>query len=151
MASVTVLSEEAYRQEITAGPHRLLADEPVSAGGTDTGPDPYQLLLAALGACTSITMRMYAERKGWDLRTVRVELNQEQIHAADCADCEATEGRLDHIEKRIYVSGDLSSEQTAQLLQIAQRCPINLTLQREVSMDDAIELEIDSDHFPGQA
>jgi ribonuclease-3 len=104
MATVVVRSQEGMRQEITAGRHRLVADEPVSGGGADVGPDPYALLLAALGACTSMTLRLYAQRKGWVLDEVSVELSHAKVYAEDCADCEGATGR-DRIERRIRVRG----------------------------------------------
>lgn len=143
MTTVTVQSEEGLRQGIQLGPHTLVADEPVDAGGSDAGPDPYELLLAALGACTSMTVRLYADRKGWPLTGVRVELEHEKIYAQDCAECETRDGRLDSITKRIYLRGDLTAEQVEKLLSIARRCPVNMTLQREVHMADSVELESD--------
>jgi putative redox protein len=120
-------------QEIRAGRHRLTADEPASVpGGEDRGPTPYDLLLAALGACTSMTLSMYAERKGWDLRAVDVTLSHAKIHAEDCADCETREGRIDRIEREIALEGDLDGEQRARLLEIADRCPVHRTLTSEI-------------------
>src|SRR5437867_2266513 len=98
MAKVVVRSQEGLRQQITAGRHVLMADEPTGAGGSDAGPDPYVLLLAALGACTSMTLRLYAQRKGWALDEVTVDLEHARIHAQDCADCENPAGR-DFIER----------------------------------------------------
>lgn len=123
-----------YQTRITAGPHEFLADEPVTHGGEDRGPNPYQLLLASLGACTTMTLRMYADRKNWPLREARVELKHSRIHAADCADCESTEGRVDVIERRISLSGDLSDEQRQRLLEIADRCPVSKTLTSEIKV-----------------
>ncbi|MGO4327667.1 alpha/beta fold hydrolase [Cupriavidus sp. 2TAF22] len=121
-----------YQQRIVAGPHRLLADEPVSFGGLNGGPAPYDLLLAGLGACTSMTMRMYAERKGWPLEHVAVSLRHEKIHAADCADCATTEGKIDWIEREITMLGPLDEAQRAALLEIADKCPVHRTLHSEV-------------------
>lgn len=104
-------SAEGFVQEVTAGRHRLIADEPVAVGGTDRGPGPYDLLLAALGACTSMTIALYARRKGWRLTDVTVRLRHSRIHAEDCAECETQEGMLDRIERGIAVRGDLTDEQ----------------------------------------
>ncbi|WP_454725990.1 MULTISPECIES: bifunctional alpha/beta hydrolase/OsmC family protein [Cupriavidus] len=121
-----------YQQRIAAGPHRLVADEPVSFGGLNGGPAPYDLLLAGLGACTSMTMRMYADRKGWPLEHVAVSLRHEKIHAADCADCATTEGKIDWIEREITMQGPLDDAQRAALLEIADKCPVHRTLHSEV-------------------
>ena len=102
---------------------------PVAAGGTDSGPDPYALLLAALGACTSITLRMYADRKGWPLTGVTVRLTQQKVYAPDCAECETRDdSRIDRIEREIELSGPLSEEQRRRMLEIADRCPVHRTL-----------------------
>jgi putative redox protein len=123
-----------YAQEIAAGPHLLRADEPREVGGTDSGPSPYDLLLAALGACTSMTLRMYADRKRWPLAGADVLLTHGKIHARDCADCETKEGMLDRIERRIHLLGELDDEQRQRLLEIANRCPVHRTLTSEVQV-----------------
>ncbi len=115
-------------QDIQAGPHALRADEPVSAGGTGTGPTPYDLLLAALGACTSMTLRLYARRKEWPLERVTVRLTHDRVHAQDCANCETREGKIDRFVREVVLEGPLSSEQRACLLEIAERCPVHRTL-----------------------
>ena len=125
-------SATGFAQEILAGPHRMIADEPVSAGGTDTGPSPYDFLLAALGACTSITVGMYARRKGWPLEEVTVHLRHSKIHASDCAECETKEGMLDRIERDIHFAGSLTTEQRSKLLEIANKCPVHRTLTSEI-------------------
>src|SRR5262245_37327135 len=127
MAEVVVSSDGYLKQTITAGNHTLTADEPLVAGGQDSGPDPYSLLLAALGACTSMTLQIYARRKGWPLEKVEVNLRHFRIHAADCEDCQTKEGRVDRIERRISLTGNLDAEQRARLLEIAARCPVHKT------------------------
>lgn len=117
-----------FTQEIQAGRHRIVVDEPSAAGGTDAGPSPYDLLLAALGACTSITVSMYARRKAWPLDEVTVNLRHAKNHAADCTDCESKEGKLDRIERDIHFSGPLTDEQRTRLLEMANRCPVHRTL-----------------------
>jgi uncharacterized OsmC-like protein len=123
-----------FTQEIEAGPHRLVADEPVPAGGTDAGPSPYDFLLAALGACTSMTVSMYARRKQWPLEGVVVRLTHAKIHAEDCAECETREGMLDRIEREITLIGALTAEQRGRLLEIANRCPVHRTLVSEIDI-----------------
>ena len=123
---------KGFTQEIIVGPHQLTADEPKDMGGDDEGPTPYDLLLAALGSCTSITVTMYAQRKGWPLQGVSTRLRHSRIHAEDCAECETKEGRLDHIELEISLEGPLlSDEQRTKLLEIAEMCPVHRTLVTE--------------------
>src|SRR3954468_15413649 len=110
-----------FRQDVQAGPHRLVADEPVSYGGTDAGPTPYALLLAALGACTSMTVRLYAQRKGWPLESVEVRLSHDKIHAKDCEGCDTKEGKLDRIVREVILGGSLSEEQRKRLRGIPDR------------------------------
>ncbi|MCX7355187.1 MAG: bifunctional alpha/beta hydrolase/OsmC family protein [Alphaproteobacteria bacterium] len=121
-----------FQQEVRVGRHRLLADEPTATGGFDTGPDPYGYLLSALGACTSMTIRMYAERKKIPLVRTTVELRHSRIYAADCDDCETKDGMIDHIDRVIHLEGDLSEEQRAKLLEIADKCPVHRTLTSEI-------------------
>ena len=121
-----------FQQEIAVGPHRLLADEPVAAGGDDSGPSPYDLLCAALGACTAMTLRLYAQAKGIPLERVGVELRHAKIHAADCSECETREGRVDRIERLIELDGPLDAAARAKLLEIADKCPVHRTLHSEV-------------------
>ncbi len=124
--------ESKFAQRIAAGAHQLRADEPESVGGDDSGPGPYDLVLAGLGACTSMTLRLYAERKGWPLSRVTVTLTHDKIHAEDCADCETRSGRLDRIERRLSIEGEIDDEQRARLLEIADKCPVHRTLESEV-------------------
>jgi len=124
----------SFSQEIVAGKHRLTSDEPVAAGGKDAGPTPYDLLLAALGACTSMTVGMYARRKNWPLEDIVVRLKHSKIHAEDCADCETREGMLDHIERELEFSGPLTPEQRSKLLEIAEKCPVHRTLKSKISI-----------------
>jgi len=126
--------EGPFTQSIDAGRHLLRADEPVDVGGGDSGPDPYDLLLAGLGACTSMTLRMYADRKGWQLERVTVSLTHSKIHAKDCAECETKDGRIDRITRQIAIAGALDREQRAKLLEIADKCPVHRTLKSEVSI-----------------
>jgi len=125
-------SAAGFVQQISVGPHRLVADEPTSVGGTDLGPNPYDLLLAALGSCTSMTVAMYARRKQWPLEAVTVQLRHSRIHAADCEACETKEGFLDHIQRDVQLTGSLSEEQRARLLDIAGKCPVHRTLASEI-------------------
>jgi putative redox protein len=124
--------EGKFAVEVLAGRHRLRADEPAAAGGSDTGPSPYDLLAAALGACTAMTIRLYATRKGLPLERVSVELSHDKVHAADCAQCETKEGRVDTIERVLTLEGALDEAQRAKLLEIADKCPVHRTLHSEV-------------------
>jgi uncharacterized OsmC-like protein len=123
-----------FAQEIHVGPHRLAADEPIDVGGKDTGPSPYDLLLAALGSCTSMTVAMYARLKKWPLESVIVNLRHAKIHAADCRDCETKEGKIDRIEREIHLVGNLDAEQQKRLLEIADKCPVHRTLKSEIDI-----------------
>jgi uncharacterized OsmC-like protein len=127
-------SAAGFTQEILAGRHRMLGDEPVSAGGTDAGPSPYDFLLAALGSCTSMTVGAYARRKGWPLEEVTVTLRYSKIHALDCVECETKEGMLDHIERDIHLAGPLTTEERSRLLDIANKCPVHRTLTSEIDI-----------------
>lgn len=131
--TVTESGSGTYTQQITAGKHRLFADEP-SPIGDDAGPTPYDLLLAGLGACTSMTVRMYANRKGWPLESVQVTLRHSRIHAEDCAECETTKGWISHIDRTIELTGDLDDDQRRRLLAIAERCPVHQTLTSEIDI-----------------
>ena len=119
---------------IQAGRHSLVGDEPASVGGDDAGPSPYELLLAALGECTVMTLRMYARQKNRPLENVRITLKHAKIHANDCADCETREGKVDRIDRQIVLEGPLDQSQRARLLEIADRCPVHRTLHSEVTV-----------------
>ena len=123
-----------FQQTVSVGQHRMLADEPVAAGGEDSGPGPYDLLLASLGACTSMTMRLYADRKALPLERVTVTLKHNKIHAEDCAECETRTGMLDRIDRVIGMEGTLDAEQRAKLVEIADKCPVHRTLTSEVDI-----------------
>ena len=133
-----VLVEETrngkFEQAIIAGPHRYLADEPVSVGGNGRGPSPYEYLLAALGACTSMTIRLYADLKKLPLERVSVRLKHDKIHAADCENCESKEGKIDRIDRVVTLEGDLNAEQRARLLEIADKCPVHRTLHSRIEV-----------------
>jgi putative redox protein len=128
-----------FRQVILVGPHQLLADEASAAGGNDAGPDPYEFLLAALGTCTNMTLRVYADRKGWSLQNVHTALSHVKSYVADCEDCEKSVAMVDRIERRITLSGDLSAEQRERLLEIANRCPVHRTLTSKIEILTAFE------------
>ena len=127
-----------FQQSVTMGEHRLIADEPVDVGGSDSGPSPYDLLLAALGACTSMTLRMYAERKSIPLEHISVLLQHSKIHASDCANCETSQGQIDRIDRTITLDGDLDEATRARLLEIADKCPVHRTLTSEVDIRTAL-------------
>ena len=123
-----------YSQTIIAGPHLLRGDEPVDAGGSDTGPNPYELLLAALGSCASITVRMYADRKQWPLESVHVELSYGAAHADDSAACDTETRMITGIEMEVSFLGDLSEQQQQRLLEIANKCPVHRTLTSRIQI-----------------
>ncbi len=131
--------EGKFHNVVDAGGHELFADEPAGVGGDDRGPAPYELLLSALGACTSITLRMYADRKAWPLESVAVDLRHEKIHADDCEHCETEKGYLDRIHIEVTVEGPLDEEQRARLLDIAHKCPVHRTLQNEIDMPTSLK------------
>ena len=131
VVTVHEAGEGPYAQDIVAGNYVIRADEPVSAGGRDTGPTPHELLLAALGGCTAITLRMYANRKKWPLENVSVRLKHDRIHAEDCKNCETKEGYVDRIVRDITLEGPLDAGQKARLLEIADKCPVHRTLMSE--------------------
>jgi uncharacterized OsmC-like protein len=123
-----------YRTDITAAQHQLIADEPIKDGGTDQGPTPYDLLIAALGACTAMTLRMYADRKGWPLKDAVVRLRHGRSYGEDDRQCETAPTRIDQIEREVELHGDLTDEQRNRLLEIADRCPVHRTLDAGVKI-----------------
>jgi len=122
------IGKDHYHTDIAAGRHMLVADEPEGVGGTDHGPDPYALLLSAIGACKAITVRMYADRKGWPLDRLAIDLSHQRQHARDCEDCEQEEGMISVIDCTLTADGDLSNEQRARLTEIANMCPVHKTI-----------------------
>jgi len=131
---VTETGAGLFQQHLLDGRHRLFADEPVAQGGDDTGPNPYELLMMSLGACTSMTLRLYARRKQWPLERVTVRLRHGRIHAEDCAECETKVGLIDRIELELELEGPLDEAQRARLLEIADKCPVHRTLTSEINI-----------------
>jgi len=140
-------SAAGFAQEIAAGRHRLTGDEPAWAGGTDTGPNPYDLLLAALGSCMSMTVAMYARRKRWPLDGVTVRLRHSRIHAAHCEHGETTHGLLDQIDCEVELAGVLTEEQHVRLQEIAEKCPVHRTLTSEIHIETRLTRR-DEDPLP---
>jgi putative redox protein len=136
---VSEADPDGFLQDVEAGPkHHVLADEPEKYGGTDAGPTPYQFLSAGLGACTSMTIRMYARRKGWPLENVSVDITHGKIHAEDCADCSGNHAKIDVFERTIRLDGPLDAEQRAKLMDIADRCPVHRTMEGEIKVETAM-------------
>ena len=123
-----------FQQAIIAGKHHFVADEPVSAGGGDAGPDPYDYLLASLGVCTSMTVGLYARRNKWPLENVTVSLWHSRIHAKDCEECQTKDGMLDRIDVEVELTGSLTAEQHAKLMDVAAKCPVHKTLTSEINV-----------------
>lgn len=138
MSDVVVTSQTNLRNEVRYGEGRsFITDEPVSAGGEDAGPDPYTLLLGALGSCISMTLMMYAQRKQWPLESVQVRLRQNRIHAKDCKECaQDKDGYIHRIERSVTLNGPLSDEQRARLQEISHKCPVHKTLLSEIVIAD---------------
>jgi uncharacterized OsmC-like protein len=124
-----------FRTEVEVGHHRLVVDEPVPVGGTDAGPSPYEMLLTALGACTAMTLRLYADRRNWPLERALVTLEHRKVHAQDCADCDRKPARIDVIDRTIRLEGALTDEQRAKLMEIAERCPVHQSLQTQIRVN----------------
>jgi len=144
---IATIGPEPYTTRITAGGrHHVTADEPAGLGGADRGANPYELLLASLGACKTITLRMYADRKGWPLDGVSIAMRQDRVHAKDCADCDSADGLVHVIECELTLLGeDLTDEQRARLLEIADRCPVHKTLSGEIKIRSALAAAEDSE------
>lgn len=133
------LGNENYKTVMTAGRHELLSDEPKTAGGKDTGPDPYDYLLMSLGSCTAITVKMYAKRKKWPIDDIFVEMRHYKSHAEDCKDCDDPKAKIDRIEKEIIIKGDIDDEQLMRLLEISKKCPVHRTLLGDIDIHSEIE------------
>lgn len=130
---------ETYKTTLTAGKHELIADEPEEVkGGNDQGPDPYDYLLMALGSCTVMTVKMYAQRKEWPIENLFVELRHNKRHTEDCENCDDPKSKIDHIEKELIVEGDLTEKQLNRLLEISNRCPVNRTLLEDIKIKSSI-------------
>ncbi|MEQ6120842.1 OsmC family protein [Reichenbachiella sp. MALMAid0571] len=132
------VGHNGYTTEITAGNHSLLADEPKEVGGNDLGPNPYALLLSSLGACTAITIKMYANRKEWKLDEVLVGLSHSKEYTKDCDDCEQSNAKIDFIEREIELIGDLDDTQKARLMDIANKCPVHKTLHSKIEVETTL-------------
>ena len=128
-------SAEGFAQQIQVGSHQLLADEPESMGGTNTGPNPYDLLLAALGSCKAMTVGIYARRKQWPLEQITVSLRHSKKHAVDCAECGTKAGKMDRIECDLQLAGSITAQQRSRLLEIANMCPVHRTLKAEIEIE----------------
>jgi putative redox protein len=127
-----------FRTEVSVAGHHLTADEPIPVGGTDAGPSPYELLLAALGSCTAMTLRLYADRKKWPLTRADVRLKHRKVHAQDCADCDQKAARMDVVDRVITLHGQLTEEQRTRLLEIAGRCPVHQTLAGKIQVNTTL-------------
>lgn len=148
MPNVIVRNLEGHQftQNLIAGTHAFYADEPEDEDGDELGPDPYELLLWALGACTSMTLMMYARRQGWDLRDVRIHLHHERVHEQDCENSDDQNARLDRVERVIALEGNLTAEQRRKLLSVAARCPVHRTLQNRPVVVDRLADNLDELH-----
>jgi len=134
---LTVKNFGGYKTEITSGDNSIIADEPVESGGSDMGFNPYDLLLSSLGSCKAITIRMFAERRKYPLKDIIINLSHEKIHAEDCKECETKEGKIDHINVEIKLTGDLTADQKMSMLDISKKCPVHKTLTSEIKINTA--------------
>ena len=125
---------KGFAQSVQIGSFQIITDEPASYGGTDTGPSPYDLILAALGSCTSMTIGLYARKRGWPVEKISVSLWHTKIHAKDCDDCETKDGKIDRIEMEVHLDGGLTDEQRAKLVEVAGKCPVHQTLTSEINI-----------------
>ena len=138
MGPVIVRSSRSFRADIDTGTHKLIADEPVSAGGTDLGPTPYDFLSAALGACTSMTLHFLAKRDNIPLEGVEIRVMNDRMYAKDCADCSSKSGYIHRFDVQIVLRGNLTPEQRERLLSAARRCPVNKTLSNEIRVEEKL-------------
>ncbi len=136
---VIVSNKSGFKSEITSRGHFVISDEPAEAGGGDAGMSPYELLLAALGSCKAMTVRMYAKRKNYPLKDISIALSHSRIHAEDCADCETKIGRIDSIDVELTFTGELDREQTQRLLEISEKCPLHRTILSEMKINSIIK------------
>ena len=127
-----------FRAEVTVNGHRLTVDEPVPVGGTDTGPSPYEMLLAALGSCTAMTLRLYADRRQWPLKRAVVKLRHHKVHAQDCVDCPKKPAKMDVVDRVLVLEGPLDEAQRAKLVEIAERCPVHQTLGSAIQVNTTL-------------
>jgi len=135
---VVVGPATGFRTEVDVAGHHLVVDEPIPVGGTDAGPSPYEMLLAALGSCTAMTLRIYADRRKWPLERVRVTLQHRKVHAEDCAECERKPTKMDVVDRIIALEGALTEEQRTKLLEIAERCPVHQTLRGPIQVNTRV-------------
>lgn len=139
MASITAELQSDFRVDITNGTHTWRADEPIDLGGDNTGPNPYDMLLGSLAACTSITLSMYAQRKNINISSLSVEYSHDKIHAEDCEQCDdAHKGMVDRVTSRIFIDGDFDEDTRKRLMEIAQRCPVHKTLENGIVFDETV-------------
>lgn len=139
MATITADLTEGFQVDITNGSHKWRSDEPIDLGGTDTGPNPYELMLGALAACTCITLSMYAKRKGFALTSISAQFTYDRVHADDCGFCdEDDDGFIDTVSSQIFIEGDFDEAQRARLQEVAVRCPVHKTLERGIRFSEAV-------------